>query len=95
MVGCLQWAMQVHHRITRKDGGRHGQAKVQSDRLSDLLDVCWFCHFCVHYEVTQAYEAGWLLHEWQNPAQEWVTYRGEVMYLTDDGAVLDYETAGA
>lgn len=44
LPGCWREAVHPHHRITTKNGGRHGAAKVEHDRLSDLLHACWLCH---------------------------------------------------
>lgn len=92
---CLGRATDPHHRITRKDGGRQGEAKERSDRLSDLLHLCRCCHDWVHAYPAKARPLGLLLKERQIPSMELVAYRGEPVYLTDVGDVLSNEEVGA
>jgi hypothetical protein len=78
-------ARDVHHRVTVKMGGRHGEARVGHDRLSNLLHVCRRCHGYVTADPAQSYLAGWSLREFQVPSVEPVTYRGAAVYLDDEG----------
>lgn len=94
-AGCWGRATDPHHRITRKDGGRHGQAKERSDQLSDLVDSCRPCHRWVHEHPAKARDRGLLLKEHQIPADEPVLRRGELVYLTDAGDVVSCVEAGA
>lgn len=93
--GCRGRACQKSHRIGRKDGGRHGAARQLSDRPSNAMDACWWCHYVITESPGMAKTQGWLLEEWQNPLMESVLYRGEVMYLDDFGSVVSFEKAGA
>jgi hypothetical protein len=92
---CGGRATDPHHRITRKDGGRSGEARVRLDELSDLLHLCRRCHGWVHLFPARAREQGLSLKEHQIPAHEPVRYRGDLMYLTDSGDVVSFEQAGA
>jgi hypothetical protein len=92
---CTGAACQRHHRITQKAGGRHGAAARRSDRASGLLDLCFCCHDVVTNRPARAYTYGWSLKEKQDSAMEPVLYRGVLSYLGDDGAVVDFEKAGA
>lgn len=93
--GCRGRASQKSHRIGRQMGGRHGAARQRSDRPSNAMDACWWCHGVITESPGMAKIQGWVLEEWQNPLQEPVLYRREVMYLRDDGAVVSFAKAGA
>lgn len=97
LEGCWGRASQKSHRIARGMGGRHGAAKKLSDRPSDLLDSCLFCHLVitrVPWKV-DAKGNGWVLVDGQEPTQEPVNRRGEWGYLTDDGRFVPFEEACA
>jgi len=84
--------MDPSHRITVKAGGRHRQARVKHDKLSNLLHLCRACHeWCTSRRDSEAYDAGLTLREHQHPATEPVMYRGELCLLTDDGRVINCE----
>lgn len=92
LIGCRYWAVDPHHRITQKAGGRHGQAKLTHDRLSNLLHLCRPCHqWATSRADLEAYEIGLCLREHQHPSEEPVVYRGELCLLADDGHVLNCE----
>jgi hypothetical protein len=97
LTGCRGAASQLQHRITQKAGGRHGAAVKRSDRLSNVLHCCWWCHDVITKSPGASKQdgIGWSLEEWQEPSQEVVLYRGEPMYLDDGGSVHSYEEAGA
>lgn len=95
LEGCWRFAREKHHRISQKLGGRHRSARRRSDRASNLLHLCVFCHHLVTLDPEMAYEHGLSLREKQEPTSEYVLYRGEAVYLDDLGGVHDYETAGA
>jgi hypothetical protein len=94
-VDCLGVATQVHHRVRRGGGGRHGAALVVSDQLANLLHACAICHGWAHEHPAAAREEGWLLKRHQVPALEPVLYRGVLCYLSDDGRVEPFEAVGA
>lgn len=93
MEGCYGLAVHPHHRITTKSGGRHGAAKVEHDRLSDLLHVCWYCHDVVTGEPKWAkrWVNGWSLDENDIPAQRPVLYRGDLCFLDDAGEIHSFD----
>lgn len=93
-AGCWGRATDPHHRITRKDGGRHGQAKERSDQLSDLVHSCRPCHRWVHDHPAKARDRGLLLKEHQIPTAEPVLYRGDLVYLDDAGEIHSFEAVG-
>lgn len=92
-AGCSTWATQKHHRITQKAGGRHGAAQQRSDRPSNLLHVCGWCHEVITYEPAwaKADGRGFALNERDEPTQRPVLYRGALSYLDDAGGVHEYE----
>jgi hypothetical protein len=93
--GCWGTARELHHRITRKSGGRHHAARVRSDRPSGLLHGCGCCHLVVTDHPKFAYTNGWSLREGQDPSQEPVLYRGDLVYLDDAGQIHNFEEVGA
>ncbi|MCW2900135.1 MAG: hypothetical protein JWO67_2400 [Streptosporangiaceae bacterium] len=97
LEGCYGRAAEKSHRITQKAGGRHGAAKVRSDRPSNALDACSWCHLVITERpwLVDAKGNGWVLEEWQEPTQEPVLYRGEPMYLDDAGGLWSLEEVGA
>ena len=58
---CRGESSHVHHRQRRSQGG--------DNSLENLLDLCSVCHFRVHRFPEQAFEHGWLVHEWDDPAR--------------------------
>lgn len=89
---CLYHATDPHHRITVKAGGRHRQARIEHDRLSNVLHLCRHCHDWATSRADQeAYDIGLCLREYQKPALEPVMYRGQLCLLTNDGRVLNCE----
>jgi hypothetical protein len=97
LPGCWGRASEKSHRITQKMGGRHRHGKQRSDRPSNALDSCHYCHGVVTLEpwTVDAKGNGWVLEEWQEPTAEPVLYRGDLVYLTDGGDVVSFEKAGA
>ncbi len=95
LPGCLGHGTDPAHRITTKAGGRHGHAKVEHDRLSDVLLACRFCHETTQgdHQTHGAHGTGLVLKEHHNPLQVPVLYRGEPAWLTDDGRVVPLEEA--
>jgi hypothetical protein len=63
LPGCAGRAFDVQHRITTKAGGRHGEAKVLHDRLSDLLHSCRLCHLEIHRLPAKAEARGLTVRE--------------------------------
>jgi hypothetical protein len=95
--GCWGEAVEKSHRIARGMGGRHGAAKKDSDRPSDLLDSCLYCHLLITRYAwrVDAKGNGWVLVDGQEPTAEPVLYRGDLVYLDDAGNKISFEKAGA
>jgi hypothetical protein len=88
--GCLGQGTDPSHRITVKAGGRHGDAKALHNRLSNILWACRACHDWIgrHPAAAKTPRVGWALEEWQAPAACPALYRGRLVLLDDDGAIL-------
>lgn len=72
----------VHHRRLRKQGG--------TDDLSNLLALHHGCHNLstrsVHLDPRRAYDTGFLVHSWDDPASTPVLVEGQgAVLLADDG----------
>lgn len=91
LPGCWAMATDPHHRVIRQRGGRHGEAKQRSDRLSGLVYLCRPCHDWAHAYPAISRPMGLLLKQHHNPTQVPVRYRGRLSYLDDAGEVHEYE----
>lgn len=58
--GCWGYAVSIHHRKLR----RH-----HDHRPVNLLHTCVPCHTYAHDNPAEAYERGWLVHSWDDPAE--------------------------
>lgn len=88
---CTGTATDPQHRITQKNGGRRGAAKVHHDRLSNLLHACRPCHQHITGEPFESYQTGWSCKEGADTAAEPVLMRGVVVLLADDGRVIPFK----
>lgn len=86
--GCWLVAADVHHRLNRKSGGRHGEMRAR------INQAAWLLHTCRphHSRVTSPVGAdrvlirlmGWLLHEGEDALTAPVESRhGRVLLLND------------
>lgn len=87
---CTGVATDPQHRITQKAGGRHGEAKVHHDRLSNLLHCCRPCHDHITGEPFESYQNGWSCKEGADTEAEPVVSHGVLVYLTDAGRVIPF-----
>jgi hypothetical protein len=95
---CTRWAVDPHHRLASKTGGRRGRAKVAHDQLCNLVATCRQCH----QEITSATEPrlseyrdlGVILQEHEDPwdtllsTPAMVRLHGGPVYLADSGVVV-------
>ena len=88
LSGCTGVATDPAHRLKQGMGGRHGDAKVAHDVLSNLLHACRACHSWTHAEPGRARVLGLMLREGDDSTAVWALYRGLQRWLTDDGLVL-------
>lgn len=64
-----------HHRAPRKMGGTSGcRASILSSPSNGLL-LCRECHHYVETHRGEAYDNGWLVHAWDNPAEVFALLR--------------------
>jgi hypothetical protein len=61
---CLGEAEVVHHRIPRGMGGAGPEV---SYGLANLVCLCNPCHNWCHENPAEAYDLGFLLHQWDDP----------------------------
>jgi hypothetical protein len=99
--GCTRPATDKHHRLNRKQGGRHGVMRTL------LNGVAWLLHACRphHRRVTsptgevrdQVERMGWVLREHQDAVRVPVLTRHdpEPVWLDDAGSWHRYEGAAA
>lgn len=89
--GCWQQAIQQHHRLNRKNGGRHGEMGRRINQAAWILDACHTHHDRVTDPVgvarQEVEEAGWLLREHQDARDTPVTTRHGRVWLADDGSI--------
>jgi hypothetical protein len=83
----------MHHRLNRKQGGRHGEAAVRINQAAWLLDACRLHHNAVTSPVGAARdlarEMGWLLHEGEDARTVPVASRHGRVLLADDGTLTE------
>lgn len=87
--GCHRPQQDRHHRLNRKQGGRHGEMRDRLNGAAWLLGCCRPHHNMVTSPfggiLVKARAMGWLLREGQDaPLVPVLTGRGWVL-LTDDG----------
>lgn len=92
---CTGVATVVHHRIPRGVGGSHGAARKVADRLSSLLHCCENCHAAIHEHVSISLANGWLVRRGSDATAVPTWVRRGLVWLTDDGRVVDYDEAAA
>lgn len=89
--GCRRAAVDIHHRLNRKNGGRHGAARERINQAGWLLGACRHHHERVTNpvgEVRAEVEAmGWLLREHQDALATPVLtrHRPELVVLDNAG----------
>lgn len=90
-AGCWLTAVDTHHRLNRKNGGRHGEMRERINQAAWLLDACRLHHEFVtspHGEAkVLARMSGWLLHEGEDARSVPVLSRHGHVWLSDDGSV--------
>lgn len=85
-IVCRYHAIHPCHRIGEGSGGRHGEAAVLNDRLSNVLHGCWECHDWCHRNPLAAQHERWMLRNGSNPLTTPVHYRRTSWrLLADDG----------
>ena len=76
---------QIHHRKPRQMGGTSDPA---INAFPNLVLVCVTCHDEIERNRQMAYESGWLVHRWDDPAQvPALTLEGFEIHFNPDGTV--------
>lgn len=65
-VRCLGEAQDCHHRKVRGMGGTRDVDTALG--LANLITLCRECHDWVHSHPKLAYDDGYLVHSWDDPA---------------------------
>lgn len=88
-VGCNRQATECHHRLNRKQGGRHGEMAKVINSAAWILAACRQHHDAVtspHGEArTTALATGWLLLEGDDATHTPVLTRHGLVLLNNDG----------
>ncbi|WP_433078947.1 hypothetical protein ACQP1P_38780 [Dactylosporangium sp. CA-052675] len=92
---CLGRGTDPSHRVSRKSGGRHGDAAVEAAQLSCLVWACRACHDLCHDRPLFAERMGWFVREGFDPRKEPVLIGGRKVLLGDDGSVTPYQEGEA
>lgn len=79
-VRCLGAAQDIHHRKLRGLGG----SKLLNTP-ANLISLCRRCHDWAHRNPTIAYDAGYLVHSWDDPETVFIITKLGVLTLRDDG----------
>lgn len=82
--GCWGRATDPAHRIASGNGGRHGEAKVHHDRLSNLVHACRACHEWCHRNVGAAERLGLMLRDGDAPEEKQVLLPAHGWVLLDN-----------
>lgn len=78
-------ASEVHHRLGRRMGGTRS---ADIHKLANLMHLCSQCHRWITENPKSAYASGWCVRSHLDPAEVAVFYRGQWVFLTDDGSVI-------
>lgn len=77
----------LHHRRPRGSGGSKAS---DTNSPVNLIVLCGTgtsgCHQRVESNRTAAFDAGWLVHAWEQPALVPVVHGGSVVYLRPNGS---------
>lgn len=99
--GCTALQTDRHHRLNRKQGGRHGEAQARVNGAAWLLAACRVHHAYVTSPFGERREVairlGWLLLEHQDAPQAPVLTRHhqEPVWLDNDGNWHEYAEGAA
>ena len=89
---CVQRATDVHHRLNRKQGGRHGKMADRINQPAWLLHACRDHHAVVTSPVgearLQALAMGWVLLEGHDAVRIPAVTRHGRVWLTNDGRFI-------
>lgn len=82
-VRCGREAEHIHHRKLKGSGG------TSDDNLKygfeNLISLCFKCHSWVHAHPADSYNAGYLVHSWDNPEHAFIITKLGTLALRADG----------
>jgi len=78
--------VQLHHRRPR---GMGGSSASDTNTAANCLALCVGCHQHIESNRKEALSLGWLVHQGDTPEHARVFRRGQWVWLTNDGAVVD------
>ena len=76
--------MQLHHRRPR---GMGGSKAADTNTAANCLALCPQCHFNIELSRESALHLGYLVRQGQAPESQPVFYRGQWVFLNNDGTV--------
>ena len=85
---CGSRGEQIHHRKPRKSGGTRDAA---INDLSNLVLLCQADHHYVEMNREWAYEQGWLVRSWADPAYQPVRIQGSWIRLSEVYTLVDLD----
>ena len=90
---CGQPGEQIHHRKPRGMGGTSDPA---INAFPNLVFVCADCHREIESHRSDAYESGWLVRRWQDPAEvtAWDLAGIEIEFHADGTALRGFTPRG-
>ena len=92
-VRCGEPGQQIHHRKPRGMGGTSDPA-INSP--ANLVLLCLACHAYIESHRADAYESGWLVRRWQDPAEvtAWDLAGIEIEFHADGTALRGFIPRG-
>jgi 5-methylcytosine-specific restriction enzyme A len=83
-VRCGSEGTDVHHRKPRGQGGSYDP--LTAFGFANLVFLCRKCHDHVHRHVQDSYNAGYLVHSWDDPENIFVGTKSGLLTLRADGS---------
>lgn len=77
---CGGFGEQIHHRRAR---GMGGTRREDTNGLAGLVHLCAECHAHIESHREWAYEFGWLVRQWADPAYQPVKIQGSWVQLSE------------
>ena len=85
---CGGLGEQIHHRRARGAGGTR---RDDTNMLQNLVHLCAGCHAFCESNRAWAYEHGWLVRQWADPAYQPVHMQGSWVRLSETYTLADVD----
>lgn len=85
---CGSRGEQIHHRRARGAGGTR---RLDTNMLQNLVHICAPCHAYIESNREWAYEHGWLVRQWADPAYQPVRIQGSWIRLSETYTLVDLD----